>query len=70
MIKLDSTRHSVVVVCTECAWRQVVPGAELAGAGRPAGWAAGAAHERLAHNGAGNAASAAYKAERRATGTG
>lgn len=69
-IKLDSTRHSVVVLCTDCAWRRVVAGGEVDGAGRALGWQAGAQHEQQAHGGAGNASGALYAAKRRAAGTG
>lgn len=62
-IKLDSTQHSVVVLCTACHWRALATD-------RPAGWTAGALHERHAHDGQGNAATAAYAAQRRAGGTG
>lgn len=62
-IRLDSTAHSVVVVCSACPWRTMV-------ADRAAGWAAGAAHERRTHGTArGNAAKAAQAAERRAKAT-
>lgn len=59
-IRLDSTAHSVVVVCSACPWRTVVTD-------RAAGWTAGASHERRTHGThRGNAAKAAQAAERRA----
>lgn len=44
-IKLDSTRHSVVILCTECPWWR---GFAFT---REEGWARGAAHEALTHPG-------------------
>lgn len=59
MIKLDSTRHSVVVTCGACSWRTLVHD-------RAAGWAAGARHQSTAHGTDGNAARASWAAANRA----
>lgn len=61
MIRLDSTQHSVVVLCTACGWRTVTTG------DRAAGWALGASHEQRTHaTGDGNAARALRTAASRA----
>lgn len=62
-IRLDSTKFSVVVVCS-CGWRTVTHG------DRTTGWQIGAEHERRTHgNGDGNAARAAWAADYRAGGS-
>ena len=62
-IKLDSTRHSVVIICTACPWRGVA-------ANRGDAWPIAAPHEQHAHDGQGNARNASYKAAQRSGGTG
>lgn len=44
-IKLDSTRVSVVVICTECPWWRAFAFT------KSDGWARGAAHEQATHAG-------------------
>lgn len=52
MIRLDSTRISVVAVCS-CGWRSLT-------STRPAAWRAAAAHELNAHPGENQAAAALH----------
>lgn len=66
MIKLDTTRYSLVILCTLCPWRHAIAGTDQRNHDRHAGYTIGAAHERSAHDGLGGAAVAAYKAAQRA----
>lgn len=56
MIKLDYTRDSIVVICTDCpSWCQGTDS-------RPAGWRLGVLHQAEQHPGQGQAAEALRKA--------
>jgi RNase P subunit RPR2 len=57
-IRLDSTQHSVVVLCTDCSWWRAFAFT------KPEGWAAGARHESVSHPGQRQAQAALYATTR------
>lgn len=62
-IKLDSTRHSVVVICTDCPWWRGF-GFDTLDA-----WGVGRAHEQRVHKGELQAAKALANARKKADDT-